>query len=283
MNTKLGVFVLAVVVLLAGCSGGNGTATEIPDGTETVTPKLTDRTETATPTPVPTDEPSTPQTAIAGEHPAVTDGTLDISSLVREHLTVLQGAGSFTLLNNRTITYVENGSVSGRTVLVNKADIANQRQRLVKRVFTPDGDIQNELISFRNATTTCTLRSGEAECSDGGVSIQRIIASTMETTSLETVGAPYFRPDGIAEREGQSLYRYSATAFRTSMDSNTMSELYGADPTLMEAILLVHPSGRIVEYSLTYRTGGDAPQELDITYVTTAINATTFEPLDPPE
>jgi hypothetical protein len=100
----------------------------------------------------------------------------------------------------------------------------------------------------------------------------------METTSLETIGAPDFRADGIAERAGQSLYRYSASAFRTSLDSNTESELYGTNPTLVESTLLVHPNGRIVEYSLTYRTGGESPQELDLTYVTAAINETTFEP-----
>jgi hypothetical protein len=272
MDTKLGALALVVVLLLAGCSGVNEAATDSPDGTETVTP-----------TPELTDEVTPTQTAITGQHPAITDGTFDVSTLVRGHLTALRGAESFTLLNNRTVTFVENGSVFGRGVLINKADVANQRLRLESRFFTPDGDIQNEQIRFSNATTTCTLRSGEYECSDDGVSTERIIGFTMETTSLETIGAPDFKSDGIAEREGQSLYRYSASAFRTSMDSNTEGELYGPDPTLEEATLLVDPNGRIVEYSLTYRTGGENPQELTLTYVTTAINTTTLEPLDPPE
>jgi hypothetical protein len=261
MDRKLVVLVVAVALLLAGCSGGNGGAPEAADGTEA----------------------ATPQEATAGEHPAVTEGTVDTSTLVQEHLTVLRGANSFTVLNNRTVTFVDNGSVAGRSVLVNRADVANQRQLQENRVLTPDGDIRDELIRFGNATTTCTLRSGEYECFDGGVSTQRILGSTIETTSLETFGAPDFAPDGIADREGQSLYRYSASAFRTSMDSESESKLFGTDPTLVEATMLVHPSGRIVEYSLTYRTGDEPSQELDLTYATTAINATTFEPLDPPE
>jgi hypothetical protein len=256
MDRKLVILALAGALLLAGCSGGSGGTPEASDGTGT----------------------AAPMEATAGEHPAVTDGRLDVSIILQDHLTVLRGAESFTILNNRTATYVENGSVSGRSVLINKADIANQRQRLESRSFTPDGDIQTELVRFGNATTTCTLRSGESDCSDGGISTRRIMGSTVETTSLETLGAPEFRPDGIADREGQSVYRYSASAFRTSMGSETSAELYGTDPTLVKATLLVHPNGHIVEYSLTYQTGGDTPQELDLTYVTTAINATTFEP-----
>mgnify|MGYP000515993898 CR=1 FL=1 len=270
MGKKQAALMMTVVLLLAGCSGGNGGATGTPAGTETVTQ-----------TPESTGELATPQTAIAGEHPAVTNGTLEISNLVQEHLNFLRGVESFTVLNNRTFSYVENGSVSGRSVLINKGDITNQRQRLEIRAFTRDGDIERELIRYSNATTTCMLRDSESQCSSGGVSTREIIGSTMETTSLETVGAPAFRPDGITNREGQSLYRYSASEFRASLDSNTESELYGANPTLVEATLLVHPTGRIVEYSLTYQTGSETPQELELTYVTEAINATTFEPVNP--
>jgi len=263
MGRKLVVLVLAGALLLAGCVGGSGDASESPDATETATP--------------------TPPEATAGEHPAVTESTVDVSTFVRGHLTVLSGLKSFTVLDNRTVTYVENGSVVVRAVQVNKVDMANQRQRVEQRQLAPDVDIPDELILFRNATASCQLRSGEYECGDGGVSTQRLIASTIETTSLETFGAPEFSPDGIVDRDGQSLYRYSASAFRTSMDSTTREELFGADPSLVEATLLVHPSGRIVEYSLTYRTGGEAPQELDLAYTTTAVNVTSVEPPDPPD
>lgn len=268
MDRKLAVLVLVGALLLAGCIGGGGDTSGATNGTENATT---------------TDDPAPSAKAIAGEHPAVTEGTLNASSLMRDHLVVLRQAESFTVLNNRTFTYVENGSVSARTVLVNKADTANQRQRVENRVFAPDGTIQNEQIRFWNATTTCRRTSYESEengCFDGGVSTQRIIANTVETTSLETVGAPKFSPDGIAERESQSLYRYTAAAFRASMDSKTGDELYGADPTLVEATLLVHPNGRIVEYSLTYRTGDETSKEADLTWVTTDINATTFESFD---
>jgi hypothetical protein len=294
MTTELRVLALALVLLVAGCSGGNGAATQpaadttspdattepTPDGsTATATPGPTDPPTTTTQPATTTPEPTT-QVAVPGEHPAVTDGTLDASTLVGDHIAALRDANSLTVVNDRTGTYVANGTTRFTSTLTNELDLANTRQHLTYRVYDGDDTLQRELVRHSNATTTCTRRDDEYDCTDTGTDTRRLLASTMETTSLETFAAPAFQPDGIVERDGQTLYRYTATSFHADLDQDTRDELFGPDPSLHNATLLVHPGGHIVEYTLTYTTGTDPDQRLTLTYRITSIDTTTVEPLD---
>ena len=281
MNRPLAAVILAVVLVLAGCTGGGESPSGTTPETQTGAGDLNatgapDPTETAaTDTPEPTD---TPAQAAPGGHPASRDGALNASRLGRDHMLVISRADSFTVVNNRTVTYLENGSVRSRSVVVNRGDLAATSHRIDRRSIGGDGGVRVEETRYENATTSCLVSPSGAECRDAGVGPREIVGLTMETTSLETLAAPDFSPDGIARRDGRSLYRYSATSFRASMPSGTAKELYGADPALETATLLVHPSGRIVSYALTYRLGGETPQELNTTYVTSGIDATTVVP-----
>jgi len=281
MKMERGVLVLAVVLLVAGCTGGNGPTTQTAPGTTTSTSthEQTAGPTTTTDPATSTAGPTTTREAIPGEHPAVTDGTVDSSTLLGDHLATLRDADSLTVLNNRTGTYVANGTTAFRSSLTNKIDLANTRQHLTVRVYDDDGDLDRHRVQVSNATTTCTGHDETLDCTDTGVDTRRLLGSTVETTSLETLAAPAFTPAGIVEHDGHTLYRYTATEFRTDIDSNTQDELFGDDPTLVDATLLVHPSGRIVQYTITYTTGGDTDQRLALTYRTTAINTTTVDPL----
>jgi hypothetical protein len=271
MNKKVAVFVVALTVplVLAGCIGSDGTASDTPQP---------EAGAGETPATTPTGDSGSGQASELDEHPAVSDGTLNVSQLVRGHIDALSQSDSFTILNNRTATYANNGTSQGRSVMTNRVDLANQRQYVERRSVDGDGQVRAVEARYGNATTTC-LNSGEGfQCQETGVETREMLGLAIETTSLETVAAPAFSPDGTVERNGQSLYRYSASSFHSPLESNTESELYGEDPSLVTATLLVHPDGRIVSYTLTYRTGGETPQTLELVYRTDGIDDTTVSP-----
>lgn len=282
MKKKLIVLALAVTLLLAGCIGSDGTTSETPqpEAGAGETPATTPTEAGDGETPAATDEgdSGSGQASELDEHPAISDGTLNVSQLVRGHIDALSQSDSFTILNNRTGTYANNGTVQGRTVMTNRVDLANQRQYVERRSVEDDGQARVVEARYGNATTTCLSRGEGFQCRETGVETRQMLGLAIETTSLETVAAPDFSPDGTVERNGQSLYRYSASSFRSQMDSNTESELYGESPTLQSATLLVHPDGRIVSYTLTYQTGGDTPQTLELVYRTGEIDETTVNP-----
>lgn len=275
MNKKLGVLILVLALVLAGCTGSDGTASETPSQSDAVAGD----TQTTTPTEQSgTEATQASESAAPGEHPAVSDGAVNISQLVGGHLVVLSQSESFTVVNNRTVTYVENGSVQGRTVMINRGDIANQRHHIERRSIDSDGSVRFVETRYANATTTCVNSGEQFQCRDTGVETREIVGLIVETTSLETVAAPDFSPDGAVERNGQSLYRYSASSFRSPIEPETEGELYGDEPSLVTATLLVHPNDRIVEYSLTYQTGGDNPRTLELVYRTSELNETRVTP-----
>lgn len=220
-----------------------------------------------------------PLRTVADDHPYVADGTLDVRALVVAHTDALGRAGSLALTNNGTVRYAANGSLSARITDVRRFDFDARRLSILRRSAAPDGETLGESGQFANATTTCTLFEGEVQCAAGGFDRRQALGLTMETTSLETVAGPAFAPNGTVERDGRSLYRYTATSLRPSLGESVRSEL-GPNPSLRRATLLVAPGGRIVEYRFTLERddgSGETAERvvLQRTYRTSAVNATT--------
>jgi|GEM_PF-2527990 len=308
---RASVAILLVVVLFAGCSGlpGNSTSADgdgagVAGGTasptdgpvpaeavagesetggddddasdaDDATATDGDEADSGTVTPAETADAGTVRT-VADEHPYVTDGRLDARALARAHLEALGGAESFTLTNNGTVTYASNGTVATRITDVRRFGLASERLLIERRSATPDGTVQGRSSRFDNGTTTCTRYAGEAGCSEGGFDRRRAVGLAMETTSLETLAGPAFAPDGTVERDGRTLYRYSATSLRSDLGESTQSEL-GPNASLESATLLVAPDGRIVEYRFALERDGGAGTRvgLDRTYRTRAVDATS--------
>lgn len=260
MRPGVGLLALALAVALAGCAGGQGTTTDTPTPSATVSP---------TPTP-------TPATAAAG-HPYVAADGLDARGLVRDHVTALREAGSYTVTNNGTATFVGNGTGAGRVRATNRVNLTAERQHLVFRSEGVDG-AQTKRHQYANASTTCSVTGGEVTCQDGGFSERRAVGLVVETTALETVAGPAFEVDGTVERDGRTLYRYRATSFREPLPDGVVSEI-GQAPVLDSATLLVSPPGIIVEYRITFERGtGDARQERSWVYRIRGVGSTTVEP-----
>lgn len=262
MRRTLATLALAVALVLAGCPGGgeSGTAaptTDSPDGPAT-------NGVGATPTPVP----------LADDHPYVTADTLDMRALVRAHLQRLRALESYMLDNNVTAEYAANGSAAGSATRLDRVDLADQRAAVMARQRSPEGTLLRETGTYRNATHACTLREGSLTCRETAFDKPRVVGMALETTALETVYGPAFEPNGTITRDGQGLYRYTATALREDFPAGTAGEL-GTNPVLSEATLLVHPSGRIVEYEITYTTGSDDQRQRGTyVYTTRNVNAT---------
>lgn len=221
--------------------------------------------------------PTGPPATVAGEHPHLADGSLDVATLVGAHVDVLAGVDSVRLTNNGTARYVGNGSVAVRITSVREVDFADRRRWAVLRSVDGDGEVLSGTDRYENATTTCSRFDGTVECQSGGFDRHRALGQVVEITSLETVGGPDFVPNGTVERDGRELYRYTATSFRSSLSDRTRSEL-GPNATLRHASLLVAPNGRVVEYRIVYeRDHGNARVVMDRTYLTTGVDATSLD------
>lgn len=261
MRRPFATLALVLALVLAGCSGGgSGTASPTTDPSDGPATNGVG----ATPTPVP----------LGDEHPYLTDGSLDARALLTAHIQRLRSVESYTLGNNVTAAYAANGSESGSLTRIDRVDLADERASLLIRRQGPDGET-TESGQYRNATHACVIQQGEATCNEASFDDQRIVALAIETTSLETVAGPAFEPDGTVTRDGQGLYRYTASALREDLPENTASEL-GTNPVLSDATLLVHPSGRVFEYRITYMTGSDDQrQQATYVYTTRDVNATS--------
>lgn len=268
MRKALGCLVLAL--LLAGCLGGGGETaeatpveSEVP-AADTATPAAGTATPDGDREVVPLD----------GDHPHVENGTVNASALVLGHLQRLSAVESYTLGNNGTFEYAANGTAIGTTTRVDHVDLADERLSRVTRRQAA-GEVQRRTVQYGNATHQCTVRRGSLTCDERAFQPGRVIAMAIETTGLETVFGPAFEPDGTVTRDGQGLYRYRATTLRENLSESTVSEL-GSNATLSAATLLVHPSGRIVEYESTRTAGrGDARSQTTVVYTTRDVNATS--------
>lgn len=278
---------VVALALVAGCSGFLADdASQSSPATDGAGVETTASPDDGTPDGTGTAAPDTGATAAAtaapdvrtrsDEHPYVSGGSLDVSALLRTHLEALGRAESFRLTNNGTARYVSNGTQVARFTDVRRFGLSARRASILRRSTATDGTVQGLSARFVNASATCTRTGDEARCGQGGFERQRALGLTVETTSLETLAGPAFAPNGTVERDGRSLYRYTATELRSSLDEDTRAEL-GPDPSLRSSTLLVAPDGRVVEYRFAVERGdGEGTRVLlERTYRTRAVNATT--------
>ena len=261
---------VCLAVVLAGCAGG-GPATDATAGT------ATDRQVTGgTDAPAGTQTP-TPRATLTDEHPYVEGDRVNATAMLLSHFRVLERAESFTVANNLTAAWAANGTSLGRQVVVNRADIAAERWRLTRRSFGPDGTSRIDETRYANATRSCLVGS-ETACRDGGFDRRRVLGLTVETTALESLRGPDFRPAGTVTRDGQALYRYTAETFRDPLPEAAASDL-GREPALENATVLVAPDGQVALYRVTYTVATDGGRQRGtLTYTTRALNATTVSP-----
>lgn len=264
---------VALVTVLAGCGGGQSSSPTV--AADTATQGVTDTATSGKATPTPT------STATESGPPFVDGGSLNASALARAHFAALLQSGSFTARLNRSVTYARNGSAVGRAAIVSRVDLLNQRERLTKRFFGPNGSLVLEEARFTNESVTCSVGEDGARCRDGNFTRRRLLGLSFESTPPPALGSPAFSANGTVTRNNATLYRYTATSLRSAVPEG-FGTLRGTDPALVEATLLVATTGRIVEYRLTYEAGVDGTrQRWTLVYRTGGIGGTTVEV--PPE
>jgi len=263
MRRTFATLALVFALVFAGCSGSGGSGT--PSQT-TDSPDSPDATvEGSTGTPV----------SLADEHPYRTAGSVNATAMTVAHLQHLQTLDSYTLGNNVTVEYAANGSVAESVTRVDRVDFEDEELARLIRQRGADGEVRRRTVQYRNATHDCSVLNGSLSCGEGEFRERRVISTAIETTTLETVLAPAFEPDGTVTRSGQGLYRYTATTLRDNLTERTRAQL-GTNPDLSEATVLVHPSGRVVEYEITYTSGSDGQRRRGtFIYTTGAVNATS--------
>lgn len=258
---------IAFVVLLAGCTGGGGPATE-PTGSEAVTDP-TGATADATPT---------HESALKDEHPYVEDGQVNASAMLAAHIRAIERAKSLTTINNISNEDVESGTITGGQVLINRANIADQRWHLTTQAFGENWKLDFVTTRYANSSKSCYIEPGNERCRTEGFDRNRALRLTVQDTILETIQGPSFRPAGIVTRDDQSLYRYTADSFRDPLPKSA-DKVLTPDPVLKNATVLVAQNGRIVEYSISYTWDFDGARQLsDDTYRTRDFNSTTVTP-----
>ena len=261
VNRTVAVTLLAVLTVSAGCSG-----LSVVDGTSDGGSD------------VPVAGTATPgEPPLAEDHPYVTEGRLNASALRRAHHEWMERVDSLAVTNNRTSTYVENGSAISAHVTVGQFDLGDERLRMRDQLLASNGSVGTHLGWFNSETRDCTFADGESSCVEGGFDRGYAYDLATSGTTLGALSAPAFSPDGTTVRGGQRVYRYSATSFRSSVDDSALLPL-GPDPRLRNATLLVAPGGRVVEYRVRLYGDGEGPEILRVhRYGTSGVNETDVE------
>jgi hypothetical protein len=259
---------VAVLLVLAGCSGGpTTTAADGPDAT------------TAAPTVPTTTDPGTPDdprndSGLSGTHPAVSDGQLNATRLLRGHIEAFRPLASFTVQDSSVVRHAGNESLVVTEAERRRFNISAQRVLVERRLTLPNGTVRNQQVRYTNETLTCAV--GETtECSSGGFNPSEALQATTVDTSLATVPAPRFVPNGTTTVNGTDAYRYTADRLRDSIPAPAQAPL-GEDPALRSATLFVSESGQILRYQAVYEGTIDGERYLTTaTYGVTAIGETT--------
>jgi len=268
---------LAVMLVLAGCSGLGGSDTETaPAGTEepptTGTESTTNDSSADDPTPgEPVDNPRS-------EFGWLTDSGVNETSLVRAHaLTVTNESSYATRATQRTLaTESDNGSVTRYSLV---ASATQQRSRLtVNRTLRTGSRTQTD-----NRTRYRTVTDGSETvyyrtAVGGNVSyrVQERPSRNFSTFYRQSTGYDLtflltefaLRYDEPVQREGQTLYRHTGDSF----ESNS------GDATNVSVTVLVTERGviRSLEYSFESTNDG-IPVRYVYTFETTGLGETTVE------
>lgn len=260
---------LAVLLVLAGCSGGPTTTTaDSPDATTSAPTAPTTTTDPGTPDDTRNDS------GLSGTHPAVSDGQLNATRLLRGHVESFRPLASFTVEDSSVVRHAGNESLVVTEAERRRFNISAQRVLVERRLTLPNGTVRNQQVRYTNETVTCAV--GETtECSSGGFDPTEALRATTVDTSLATVPAPRFVPNGTTTVNGTDAYRYTADQFRDSIPAPAQAPL-GEDPALRSATVFVSESGQILRYQAVYVGTIDGTRYLTTaTYGVTAVGETS--------
>lgn len=258
---------LAVVLLVVvgGCAGISGGGSNGTNGAASSTDG---------------DAPGGEATSLDGPHPHTEDDALVVDSLVTGHAETLRSMETFVLTDTVTVTHVSNGSLLTEVTTEKRFDLGAERFRIERRQTDATGAESQLEALYQNATTRCTRRSGSAECGESPFDPDRALGRVVEITSLETVAAPAFSPNGTTTLDGDAVYRFSASSMRADPPEDAVTEL-GRNPTVESATLLVSPDGHVVRYDVRFTVDSDSGRvRLERSY---RISPTESGSVSPPE
>jgi hypothetical protein len=244
---------LALLVVLAGCSGlpGSGTPT---DGGTTPTPTPTATTDTPTPTPTATPSPS-PETVAPG---LTESGVVDAWALAREHKTTLRSV-SRTVQVERTVTAADGTTLARVETTVDRSGplVPGTYRRTVSGSAPGSvGEPTTDLAVWTNGTATVTKTgSGDAATytnSSGRASVFGSDGTRWQTLFLLFTGTNVTVTDERT-RNGVSAYRVESTG-QPSGDSRFASY---ANVSLTA---VVSEDGIVRRYELSYDRSIDGRQ-----------------------
>lgn len=270
--------VLAVLLVLAGCAGGgDGTTTD----TVTTTAPAVGEDATETSTQETTASPTTTVKQLSGEHPYVEDGILNGSLLLGNHLQALVNSDSYTLKDSITGTNVNNGSVPVTDAVFLKVNGSQERSNGTWLAYQSWRSPDQPTDSYRNDTTHCIRQSETIECYERPFTFGTYRQFGRDMYFLGTVrkiNRLQFEPDGIVTRDGQELFRYTATGFTSDLPETGYSE-HLTDVTFVSATVLVTAEGYVYEFTVTVEGESDyGPLRVERTHRVTAMNRTTVDP-----
>lgn len=234
MRRRRLVLALVLVVLLAGCAGLSGDGGSNGSGGPAAD----------------TGSASTEGGSLEGPHPHTEGDRLDPRALTSEHLGTLRDEAAFVVTDTTSVGSTENGSVQFRLITDKHVDLAAEQLLVEQRRESDDGTSELGQALYQNATTTCSRTSGSTDCRENDFDSGRALGRAIEITSLETVAAPAFSPDGTTTVDGQAVYRFSASSLRENPPEQALTEL-GQNPELESATLFVSPEGYVVRYDVT--------------------------------
>lgn len=242
---------LALLVVLAGCSGLPGSGTPTDGGT---TPTSTATTDTPTPTPTATQSPS-PETVAPG---LTESGVVDAWALAREHKTTLRSV-SRTVQVERTVTAADGTTLARVETTVDRSGplVPGTYRRTVSGSAPGSvGEPTTDLAVWTNGTATVTKTgSGDAATytnSSGRASVFGSDGTRWQTLFLLFTGTNVTVTDERT-RNGVSAYRVESTG-QPSGDSRFASY---ANVSLTA---VVSEDGIVRRYELSYDRSIDGRQ-----------------------
>jgi len=227
-----------------------------------------------------------PETAavetLSGDHPYVESGTLNGSALLVAHHRALVGSESYTVTDRTTGTDVDSGSVAVEDHLVLRVNRSQERSNGSWLVAQSRRAPDQPSDTYRNATAHCTHQSGTVECDERPFTTATYRQFGRDVLFLGTVrklNRSTFEPDGTVIRDGQALYRYTATGLRSDRPAGGDGE-YVTDAELVSATVLVTGAGYVYEFTETVagdRDGDSGRLRVERTHRVTGMNGTTVE------
>ena len=191
MSRPLLAVALAGMLLLAGCSGGTGTATE-PTVNDSTTTTATDAAGTATP---PSELSFAPGTSA--------DGVVNATALVEAHLSALNESG-YRVRATQTA-----GDRTTNILVAESGERLRMRSNASTATTNDIWSTADRSITRRGTGDSATYTVAGAGTPAGGLAEN--LSSLYVAAPLASVGYGDFAYDGTAEHDGEQLLRFVAT------------------------------------------------------------------------